>query len=337
LVNGLFTATTLGEYIKYFGNGGGTVLWAMLAGGPTNDATTPTAGDLGYLQTNNNATIYQEHADYWAMQMMSSNWAIAGDTATHKLVATTSSQADLATYADLRPDGALTLAVINRDSSAAYSATIALGAFVPGTAADVWTFDARNYVWQTSAKPYHAEPDTAPTHTLTCGAACSTPFTFAPASITVLRFAPPGAPTAVIPDAAPVKNTDAGTSTAKNYVLIDDMETTTSGPIQLPMGGTGLSPGSWFDVVSTGSTSNTVAPMPFAFSALSSPHETMTGVTSKNAAHVNCTMADLYGYCQVGFNLADPEGPVDISKYTGLVFWGMSSVGNTVKVQIANR
>jgi hypothetical protein len=334
LVGGLWVATAFGEYIRYFGNGGGTFLWNIISTGDTVDSSNPAAGDLGYLQSTNNAYVYQEHADYWTTQMMSSNWAIAGDTRAHQLVATTSSQSALSAYADLRPDGALTLAVINSDATNAYGTSIRLGSFVPGSAADVWTFDARNYVWETSAAPYHAEPDLPPTHHLACGAATTTPFTFAPSSVTVIRFAPPGAPTAVLPDAGTGNEADGGTS--YNYVLIDDMESTTSGPISLSMASTGLTAGGWYDVISTGSTSNTISPDPFAFSALSAPHETMTGVTSSKAAHIACTMADQYGYCQVGFGFADPPTAFDISKFTGIVFWGMSSAANSVKVQIAN-
>jgi hypothetical protein len=333
LVNGLFTASTLGEYIRYFGKGGGTVLWMMLAGGSTNDWSTATAGDLGYLQTNNNPYIYQEHASYWAMQMMAANWSIAGDTRTHQLVSSTSSIPSLATYADLRPDGALALAVINRDSKA-HDATIGLGSFATGSAADVWTFDATNYVWETSSKPYHAEPDTAPTHALTCGAGSSTPFVFPPFSITVIRFAAPGAPTAVLPDAGTTAPKDTGVPVPanKSYTLIDDMEKTSSGPIQLG----GSASGVWFGMVSTGSTENTVSPSPFAFSALSSSHETMGNVTSSHAAHVVCSMSDQYGYCQVGFNFVNPTAPFDIGKYRGMSFWAMSSLSNALKFQIAN-
>lgn len=337
LVNGLWVASSLGEFIHYFGNGGGTNLWNIVSSWTTTDATDPSAGDLGYLQGTNNSYRYQEHADYWAMQMMSSDWAIAGDTQTHQLVASTTSQPSLATYADLRPDGALTLAVVNRDEVNAYSASIGVAPFVVGPAADVWTFDASNYVWNTSAKPYHADPDSAPTHVLTCGAAASTPFTFSPASITVIRFAPPGAPTAFIPDAgSPSAAADGGAGSA--YVLIDDMEDTPSpsGPIALSLGNTGLSPGYWWDAVSTGSPSNTMSPSPFAYTALPSPHETLPGITSNEGAHLTCLMADLYGWCEAGFNLANPELPYDISAYTGIVFWGMSAVSNTVKVQISN-
>ena len=343
LVNGLWVANFLGEFIRYFGNGGGTNLWNMISGTTTPDSNTATAGDLGYLQYNNNAYHYQEHADYWAMQTMSSNWAIAGDTRTHQLVSTISSQTALAAYSDLRPDGALALAVVNRDQTNAYSAHIDMAPFVPGPAADVWTFDARNYVWQTSAVPFHAEPDTAPTHALACRASASAAFTFSPSSITVIRFVPPGAATAVIPDAGAVTNVADATVT-HNYVLIDDMEgARTDGPIELDLGVADLSPGSWWDWYSTGNAANTKSPDPFTYTALTSPHTTMNGITSTRAAHVACLMADLYGYCEEGFvfALGMSDGgvtrvPYDISSHTGIVFWGMSAVSNRVKVMIQN-
>ena len=119
--------------------------------------------------------------------------------------------------------------------SYAYAATIDLAPFVPGPAADVWTFDATNYVWETSTVPYHAGPDLAPTRAVTCGASASTPFTFAPASITVIRFAPPGGSLAVVADAGDPPQTtgapvDAGVS---GTVLIDNMSSTGGAEIQL--------------------------------------------------------------------------------------------------------
>lgn len=193
LVAGLWFANAIGEYMRLFGKGGGTVFWNALRGAATPNTTNATGIDLGYLQFENNTYRFQERAQYWAMQMMSSDWAIAGDARTHQLVATTTSDPSLAAYADLRPDGALALAVVNRDEINAYSASINLGSFRPDTTADVWTFDASNYVWETATEPNHAEPDSAPTHVLACGASASTPFTFAPASITVIRFVPLGA------------------------------------------------------------------------------------------------------------------------------------------------
>ena len=77
LVSGLWLATSLGEYARSFPQGSGTFLWLVLSGGSTGDATDATAGDMGYLQSTNNTYRYQEHATYWAMQMMSSLWAMA--------------------------------------------------------------------------------------------------------------------------------------------------------------------------------------------------------------------------------------------------------------------
>ena len=343
LANGLWLGNVLGEYIRYFGKGGGTNLWNVISTNSTPDSSDRNAGDLGYLQVNNNPYRYQEHADYWAMQMMSSIWAIAGDAREHQLVATTSSDSSLAAYADLRPDGALSLAVINLGAATAYSTSISMAPFVPGPAADVWTFDASNYVWETTTIPYHAEPDLAPTHSLACGSGSTTPFTFAPASITVIRFAQPGASTAVIPDAGTSSGNSSDASVSRNYVPIDDMEGLANGPIELALSSPDLSPGSWWDWHSTGDPSNTKSPDPFVYSPVPAPHETMPGITSNHAAHVACRIADVYGYCEEGFDLA--IGPVDggetrvtydISKYSGIVFWGMSPTANHVKVMIQN-
>jgi hypothetical protein len=62
----------------------------------------------------------------------------------------------------------------------------------------------------------------------------------------------------------------------------------------------------------------------------------MPGTTSTQAAHIVCTMSDLYGWCEDGLTFASADVPFDISAYSRIVFWGMSAVSNTVKVQISN-
>lgn len=142
-----------------------------------------------------------------------------------------------------------------------------------------------------------------------------------------------------------------------DYILVDDMEGTAAqnGPIELSPGITDSIPGSWGVWYSTGSASNTFAPDPFKYGALSAPHETMSGTTSTHAAHVTCVVADLYGYCEEGFWLAQvgadaglaPDAGVatsnvdarvayDISTHSGFVFWGMSSLFNSVLVSISD-
>ncbi len=138
---------------------------------------------------------------------------------------------------------------------------------------------------------------------------------------------------------------DAASTT--NYVLIDDMEGTDlpNGPIKLNLGVTNLSPGYWFDLDSTGNASDTMSPNPFSYSALPSPHDTMNGIISRHAAHLTCLIADAYGYCEESFWLAQiptDGGPADafsfynVSAHSGIVFWGMSNVSNSVKVAISD-
>jgi len=54
LVNGLWVANALGEFIRYFGNGGGTTCGTSWAARSRPTLRNPSAGDLGYLQHNGN-------------------------------------------------------------------------------------------------------------------------------------------------------------------------------------------------------------------------------------------------------------------------------------------
>jgi hypothetical protein len=357
LLGGVWLASALGEYAKNFGPGGGTALWNLISNYTTSDSTDPTAGDLGYLQGNENAYRFQPHADYWAMQLLATDWAIAGDSRTHTLVSSTSSAPLLATYADLRPDGSLSLLVVNEDPANAYSTTISLGSFAPATAADVWTFDAKNYAWETTAAPYHAAPDLPPTYALTCGAAASTSFTFAPAGVTVIRFAGAGAPDAGVTTVPPA---DAGVTT----VLIDDMSNPTAAEIQLaPLEPGGVS-GYWYTYIGGGSgpsDTGSIIPLaqsevdggsaPFAYTALND-HAALDGGIAPPAdagaiAHAACargeTPAAQYAYAAEGFDFEDTpsSGPlfVDVSRFTGIQFWsyGALSVPSTIQVQIPDK
>lgn len=361
LVSGLWVAHTLGEFIRCFGNGGGTNLWNLISSWTTTDSTDPTSGDLAYLQHNRNIYRYQEHASYWAMQLMSSDWAIGGDTRTHQLVQSGSSQSALATYADLRPDGALSLVVINSDETNAYDATIDVSPFAVGTAADVWTFDKTNYLWETATVPYHAEPDTAPTHTLTCGASRATPFTFAPASITVFRFAAPGAPTAVNSDASVPSNTQP-TST----LLIDDMSNTAGAEIQLAPQHAGDVAGYWYTYIGGGSGSDVGSITPVCQSELAdggtanfyyTPIGAAPGaaipapVDAGTVMHAACawgqTPAAQYSYAAEGFTFelgprvggVSPQQYVDISTHKGFQFWIFNALAtpSTIHLEVADK
>jgi hypothetical protein len=203
LAAGIWVAGWLGEFIHYFGENGGASLWNIMSasggaeegGKETADTTDPTVGDLGYLQHADNAYQYQAHATYWALQMMSQDWAISADSRPHTLVGATSSAASVAVYADRRPDGILALLVVNRDQTESYRAQLSTGTFSAAGTARAWIFSADNYGWETETAPYHAEPDVAPA-AVTLAADASGAYTIAlpPFSITVVQLTPRGQP-----------------------------------------------------------------------------------------------------------------------------------------------
>lgn len=364
LLSGVWLASALGEFIRHFGNGGGTALWNIISNYTTPDSTDPTAGDLGYLQYNANAYRFQPHANYWAMQLLAADWASAGDSQTHTLVSSTSSQPLLASYADLRPGGSVSLLVVNQDPSNSYAATIGLGSFAPSPVADVWTFDATNYTWETAAVPYHADPDLPPTHVRYCGASVSTPFTFAPASITVVRFGNPAA----LDGSAPSGSSDAASSDdgGPMTVLIDDMSNPDAAQIVLPPSHSGDVAGYWYTYIGGGSGPNdtgsilplTQSEMPdggtpvFHYTPIgggSGPDAAIGPPADAGAiAHAACasgtTPAAQYAYAAEAFDFEDSlsgsgAAYVDVSRYSGIQFWIYSALGapSTVEVQIPDK
>jgi len=184
LLNGIWIADWLGEFIKSFGQRASGNMWDVLEG---TSLTDPKQGGLSYLQVENNAYRYQERAHYWAMKMMGSYWAILGDSTAHALVGSVSSAGSLSTYADYRPDGDLSLLVVNNDPTNAYATTLVVNGFNPDPSASGWTFDSINYQWQ-ATNPNHAAPDTAPTAVTLTGVSNSFPVTLNPYSIAVVRF-----------------------------------------------------------------------------------------------------------------------------------------------------
>ncbi|HET9870289.1 MAG TPA: discoidin domain-containing protein, partial [bacterium] len=126
LGNGLWVADSLGHFITDFGSRGFSNLWDTLNGG--SGTTSTTGGDLGYLNVKDDLPShlyqYQAHASYWAMQMMAGDWAIPGDSAVHHLVSTTVAGAPsslLSAYSDYRPDGILSLVVVNKNPTTSYA------------------------------------------------------------------------------------------------------------------------------------------------------------------------------------------------------------------------
>ena len=184
--SGLWLADWLGTFITQFGPRGSSHIWEALEAGDADSNLT--GSSLGVFNGTNNAYLYQERPQGWALQMLTQDWAIPGDTATHSLVQAGSNQGLLDAYADKRPDGVLSLIVINKDPSNSYNTTLNLAGFSPNPSAARWTWDASDYAWSTASLPYHASPDSPPVADTETGVGASFSYSFGPYSITVLQF-----------------------------------------------------------------------------------------------------------------------------------------------------
>ena len=89
------------------------------------------------------------------------------------------------------------------------------------------------------------------------------------------------------------------------YTLIDDMETTTHGPIEYAGVMPPESPGYWFNFGATAPGDTATPPlMSFMFTALPSPTTTLNGKTSMHAAYQACSLNGQYDVCGLGFEFA---------------------------------
>ncbi len=157
--------------------------------------------------------------------------------------------------------------------------------------------------------------------------------------------------------------TDGGcqiSASTSNYVLIDDMETTTHGPIEFVTGiASPLSPGYWYNsganyLPDAGVDMSSPPQRSFVFSEIPTPTKTLNcSKVSAHAARQSCVLNGLYDTCGVGFEFAQvPDGdagapdasntsasdagdagpsipkttvPFDISRYKAFTFWGMTT------------
>ena len=285
LPTGLWLANWLGEFIRYFGSHGNTNFWDTLNG----TAVTLNAGDQGYLQVAAGTYQYQPRANYWAMQMMATDWAIAADTNAHQLISTSVAPANgastlLAAYSDYRPDSVFSLMVVNKDPANSYNTLINLP-FSPNPTANSWTFSSANYVWTSSGAPatYYASPDTAPTTALMSGLSSSFPVTFAPYSINVIQFTNSGLPTNTATMTFTPTSTWTGTSTKTptNTPTASSTGTSTSTPTSSPTATLTGTPSNTPTASSTGTPTNSPTASPTATltgTPTLSPTTTFTGV-----------------------------------------------------------
>lgn len=186
LENGLWLAQYMPEFIRHFGNRGYMNLWDVMNGGSA--IHKPDGGDHGYLQAEPGPYQYQERADYWVMKMMTNYWSAPGDTKEHKLVKCETADPMLAAYANIRPDGSLTLLVVNKSKDSSVESEIKVTGYKTKNEAVSYVFDKECYNWSTKALPYHADPSKDAVRSVFKTGADGVKFEFKPYSVTVIQL-----------------------------------------------------------------------------------------------------------------------------------------------------
>ena len=199
MADGLWVVDWLGQYLSNFGSRAWATFFSELSAG-AEETVLPTSGNgfecncFGLFEGVPGPYQNQPFASFWALQLLSQDWAIPGDVRPHTLVQATSSFALVKTYADLRPDGVLALIVDNEDQTNTASATVTIAGFNPQAGATTYSFSQAQYTWNTGAVPYHVAPDTGPVQgSATVGSSFS--YSFPPYSLTVFQCQPVGSPT----------------------------------------------------------------------------------------------------------------------------------------------
>jgi hypothetical protein len=151
-----------------------------------------TWGNLVLLLSDDNHRIRQPVAAYWAMRMLTRDWAEPGD-GLHTVYGASASPrarhgwAPVSAYAVRRPDGRLALMLVNKDPKRAWSLDVHLGRPV-GARFDVFSYSSARYVWHPHGDRGFARPDRPPSHTRQ---PASAPVLLPPWSLTVVRTAAP--------------------------------------------------------------------------------------------------------------------------------------------------
>lgn len=202
-MNSLWVVNWLGEYAKSFGGRACANLWDIM----NNNASTGSY-DHGFLEIGQQTGSYkyQPRSSYWGMYMMNNYFACA-DEFGNTLVSASSSQPLLPVYAARRNDGRLSLMVVNKDKSNAYTGSITITGYTPDPSAELYTFAAtaaspyyiQNYVWHENATASYADPDLPPNESIYHSASGSFAFNFPAYSISVFNFVPLGSTPTITP------------------------------------------------------------------------------------------------------------------------------------------
>jgi hypothetical protein len=194
----IFGALWLADYTAAFLTAGGAASYFFhylpLGLGGACDGT---RGTFSLHVTDDQHRIKQPLAQFFASQLLTQHWVVAGD-ALHRVFPAASDVRDAAghtlitAYSVARPDGQWSLLLINKDHDAAHDVRVAFQsdgekrehAFAGSVA--VATFGSAQYQWHADGDRSHAQPD-GPLVTSTAPGGASARYTLPAASVTVLH------------------------------------------------------------------------------------------------------------------------------------------------------
>lgn len=190
LVNGLYYADSLGHLMQTEFNS--LVWWDLRNGSDTSGSFDPTLygwrtyGDLGMINGLNTL-----HPTFYAAKL-AQYLAQAGDS----IVSATSDYLLLSGYAARHADGAVSLLVLNKDTTTNFTGQIALSGFAPNSVATIRSYGMPQ---DNAAQSGIGSQDIAQTNF--AGVSASFNYVFAPLSMTLFTFAPAAPRLAVLPPA----------------------------------------------------------------------------------------------------------------------------------------
>lgn len=192
----VFGALWLADYIGAFFNAGGKAVYYFhyLPLG-VHPGCNNSIGTFGMFTTDKNYNIEQPTSQFFASQLINTEWVEPGDRA-HKVFAAAGDILDgaghalVTAYALLRPDGQWSLMIVNRDRENAHTVRIEFDEaggkrFFQGPVS-VSTFGSAQYKWHPTPLGGVADPD-GPVVRSTLHADANTAYQLPQASITVLR------------------------------------------------------------------------------------------------------------------------------------------------------
>jgi hypothetical protein len=153
-----------------------------------------TWGNLTLLQSDSHGKVIGKVAAYWGTQLMTRSWAEPGDQINTMLATNATGAAPVAAYALRRPDGRLSVMLLNKDPRRAQTVTLAIsagGGITPLRGpVTLEMLSQAQYRWRPAGESGRARPDGPPARSV-LSAPTGVRLELPPLSISVLRTRAP--------------------------------------------------------------------------------------------------------------------------------------------------